>query len=84
MKFNFFKKDKGSKTGSDRACGCSHEARESVRLTDAEIAQDIIGELEELCNDYKCLCHDGCDCAEKLRSCEHSKNCLCDFVQKCK
>ena len=84
MKFNFFNKNKGCKTGSDCACGCSHEARESVRLTDLEIAEDILGELETLEKNYECLCKEGCDCGDKLRSCCESKQCLCDFVKSCK
>ena len=66
MKFDFFKK-KGCKTGSDCECGCTREARESVRLTDAEIAEDILGELNELEKEYSCLCGEGCDCSEKLQ-----------------
>ena len=83
MKFDFFKK-KGCKTGSDCECGCTREARESVRLTDAEIAEDILGELNELEKEYSCLCGEGCDCSEKLESCRKSKECLCEFVKDCR
>ena len=80
MKFNFFCKSKKSQTSSDCACGCTKEARNSVRLTDTEIAADILSDLESLTHEYKCLCESGCDCGEKLRSCETSRNCICEFV----
>ncbi len=82
MKFNFFGKNKNSQTSRDCACGCTKEARNSVRLTDAEIAADILSDLDCLVSEYKCLCESGCDCGEKLRSCENSRNCICEFVEK--
>ncbi len=82
MKFDFFK-NKNRKTGSDCECGCLDNARESVRLTDAEIAEDIIRDLDSVMRDYSCLCDDGCDCEEKLCSCEKTKQCLCDYLGNC-
>lgn len=82
MKFDFFKK-KGQ-TGSDCECGCTEKARDSVRLTDLEIAEDIIGELSELEKEYECLCNEGCDCEKKLESCCESKKRLGEFVKECK
>ena len=41
MKFDFFKKKDHSKTSCDCACHCSDDARDSVRLTDAEIAEEM-------------------------------------------
>lgn len=84
MKFNFFGKNKGNRVGGDCECGCCKEARDSVRLTDFEIAEDILGELKDLEHSYKCLCSDGCECAEKLKSVEEDKQCFCDFVHECK
>lgn len=95
MKWNFFgkkheSKEKESDCGcishkicetADCECGCSQEARDSVKLTDAEIAEDILCELTEICNEYKCLCKDGCECSEKLESCKKSREKLCEFIQ---
>ncbi len=74
--------DKGSCVSSDCNCGCTETARDSVRLTDAEIAEDIVNGLEELCGEYECLCREGCDCEEKLCSCRQAKECLCEFINK--
>lgn len=79
MKFDFFKKK--DKVSHDCACGCSHDARDSVRLTDAEIAEDVLNDLRDLQKDYECLCGEGCDCGEKLCSCRKSQECLCSFLQ---
>ena len=91
MKFNFFNKNEKNRCGcnstckdeetSDCACGCTPEARDSVRLTDAEIANDVIYELDEICKEYACLCKEGCDCTEKLQSCEECKDALCDYMK---
>lgn len=84
MKFDFFKKKDKSKTGSDCACGCKNEARESVRLTDAEIAEDVLCELEQICRAYDCLCNDGCDCEQKLCSCRKTQADLQSFLKESK
>ncbi|MCI8458972.1 MAG: hypothetical protein HFE46_04840 [Clostridia bacterium] len=82
MKFDFFKKKDKTKTSCDCACGCKDQARDSVRLTDAEIAEDVLCDLEQLCHAYDCLCREGCDCEQKLCSCEKTKARLCEYTQK--
>lgn len=83
INWNWLKnKCKGDKPTADCNCGCSDEARDSVRLTDAEIAQDIMGDITQLCDWYADLAESGCDCAEKLNSCVESKNELTEFVTK--
>ena len=64
----------------DCKCGCSDKARESVRLTDAEIAHDIVSELTDLCSSYSCLCDEGCDCRDKLRDCEEDRKRLYEYL----
>lgn len=66
----------------DCKCGCTDSARDSVRLTDVEMAHDIIGELTYICDNYACLCKEGCDCEDKLQSCMQSREKLCEFVEK--
>lgn len=65
----------------DNVCGCSHEARDSVRLTDAEIAEDVIASLNSLCGDYADCIASGCDCEDALCSCERVRKSLCDYVK---
>ena len=85
MKFNLFnKKQNGNKVGCDCACGCKDEARDCVRLTDAEIAEDVICELDGIIREYSCLCEKGCDCAEKLKSCRETRECLCNYLKESK
>ena len=65
----------------DCKCGCTTSARESVRLTDAEIAHDIVSELTDLVSAYSCLCDEGCDCVSKLRECEQDRECLREYLE---
>lgn len=81
MKFDFFRK-KCDKTGSDCECGCTKEARDSVRLTDAEIAEDVLADLQDIADGYAYLCKEGCDCEDKFSSCQKSCQCLCDYIRK--
>lgn len=80
MKIPFFRKKKDKK-GCDCACGCSHDARESVRLTDAEIAQDILFDLDQIVHAYD-ACVQTDECIRNLHSCKHSESELTAFLQK--
>ena len=64
----------------DCKCGCTDKARESVRLTDAEIAHDVVSELTDLCNCYSCLCSEGCDCSDKLHECELDRERIREYL----
>lgn len=66
---------------ADCACGCTQSARDSVKLTDAEIAEDVLNELNDICGEYSALLASGCNCEEKLRSCEKTRNALCEYVK---
>lgn len=67
-------------TVSNCECGCTEDARESVKLTDAEIAKDILWEVNEICGEYASLLAEGYDCTEKLRSCEKLRSELTEYV----
>lgn len=69
-------------TTEDNACGCTSEARDRVRLTDAEIAKDIIGDLDWLCRTYDCLVKDGCKCQDALDSCERVRTAICKYAKE--
>ncbi len=70
------------KKSEDNACGCCAEARDSVRLTDAEIAEDVIASMSSLCGDYAECIDEGCDCEDALCSCERIRKSLCDYADR--
>lgn len=67
---------------SDCNCGCGEHARDSVRLTDAEIAEDVLGDINLLCDAYTCMCDEGENCTDKLCSCVKCRDTLTEYVQK--
>lgn len=64
------------------ACGCSSKARKSVRLTDAEIAEDVIASMGALCGAYADCIDDGCNCEDALCSCERVRKSLCEYAER--
>ena len=65
----------------DNACGCTDTARDRVRLTDAEIAEDVLLSLGMLCGAYA----DGIACGgnweDALTACEHVRKSLCEYAK---
>ena len=65
----------------DNACGCTDSARDRVRLTDAEIAEDVLISLNALCGAYA----DGIACGgnweDALASCERVRKSICEYAK---
>ena len=65
----------------DNACGCTDTARNRVRLTDAEIAEDILLSLNVLCGAYADRIACGETWEEALAAVERVRKSLCEYAK---
>ena len=71
----------GCEVSSDNACGCNTVARDRVRLTDAEIAEDVLISLNALCGAYADRIACGGNLEEALASCERVRKSICAYAK---